>query len=398
MIVVDASAMPDFASGARTRLRGLAGALALAPPELPVALLVARGSTLLDSLDLRALERVEVEPPGGPWRRALARGVGGARVPASVARRARVWHSETIPPLAPAGVAALLTLHDLRWNEPRAESGAPLHHWWPRHLAARCWLPRVARRAAGIVTVSEASRRAIERALHVAPERIHLIPNATLCSGEPVAPAPFAPLAAQWGLEDATPFFVALGRLEPRKGLDLALAALARAGGAGAAARLVVVGEGPQRVALEEQARALHLAPRVRFAGRLADLEVAALLDHAAALLFPSRHEGFGLPVFEALARGCHVVARPLPVFARFAPVAADALGRDARAALVRAESEAAWTQAIEALAAAPPRRAPRVACALPERSTWRDAAAALAALWERTAAACAPGGGAAAT
>jgi glycosyltransferase involved in cell wall biosynthesis len=54
--------------------------------------------------------------------------------------------------------------------------------------------------------------------------------------------------------------------------------------------------------------------PRVVFTGRVLDAALAALIDQAMALLFPSSFEGFGLPPIEALSRGCPVVASDLPV------------------------------------------------------------------------------------
>jgi glycosyltransferase involved in cell wall biosynthesis len=215
-------------------------------------------------------------------------------------------------------VPALLTLHDLRWSEPREVTGAPFSKWLPRHAAARVWLPGLARAIAGIVTVSPASARAIERRLRVPPERIHVVANA---SAVEVAPRlerdAETTLLARLGVGE-TPFLLAVGHLEPRKGLDLALEALASARGDATLAKavLVLVGSGPGETALRERARALGLEPRVRFAGPLDERATSSLYANAAALVFPSRCEGFGFPVHEARALGCPVVARRLDVLA----------------------------------------------------------------------------------
>jgi len=96
-----------------------------------------------------------------------------------------------------------------------------------------------------------------------------------------------------------------VGRLEPRKGVDIALRALARV----AAARLDIVGDGPLRAGLERLARELRIADRVRFHGHVDD--VRPILSRAHAVLCSSRREGLGLALLEAMA-----MARPVLGFA----------------------------------------------------------------------------------
>ena len=385
MIVVDASAIPDGASGARTRLRGWLGAWVEQVDLPPLAVIVARGSTLLDGLALGRVEIVQAKSPGGPLARAWrhVRGAPPAGVGLDALRRvARLWHSETIPSFAPRSVPAFLTLHDLRWNEPRAATGESWRRHAPRHFAARRWLPPIARRLAGIVTVSTASARAIEYQLGVEPARVHCVANANVGGALPLPPAEARALLARLGVA-RHPCFVSVGHLEPRKGLDLALAALAQASGAAAEARLVLVGGGRAQAAIAAQVESLGLRDRVVFAGRLDDREVATLLQYAVALLFPSRHEGFGLPFWEAQALGCPVVARPLTPFADLPSVAPGEASRAGHAAIVRCEVTAAgWTAAlaplIEQSLPASERRPFRVEAPW----NWRDAARALAAVW----------------
>lgn len=379
MIVVDAAAVPDAYSGARTRLRGLLAAYAQleAAPRLGVA--VARGARLLDGLALGAIAVEEGSPPGGPLRRALAPRRRADE--SALARAARLWHSETIPPRAPDGVPALLTLHDLRWSEPRAATGAPWSKWAPRHLAATWWLPKLARSLAAIVTVSDDSARKIVARLGVPAERVHVVANAT--GGDataPLADAAAAALLARLGVADA-PFLLAVGHLEPRKGLELVFEALARAprDGALARAKLVLVGAGAGEAALREAARALRVAERVVFAGSLDDSATATLYGSAAALVFPSRCEGFGFPVHEALARGCPVVARRIDVLV-------DSFGRGAAPLVTLLDVDVSAWVAMLAEHVARATAARRVAPTTPHVWVWRDAAAALAALYSRLA------------
>jgi glycosyltransferase involved in cell wall biosynthesis len=387
VIVVDASGMPDHWSGARTRLRGWVQAWAQDRLLPRLALRVARGGRLLDGLSLGAVEVVESAPAGGPLLRGFRHLVGGDEPPALL-KQARVWHSETLPAFAPSGVPASVTIHDLRWAEPRAATGAAWSRWLPRHLASRTWLPRIARRLAAIVTVSPASADSIERHLGVARSRVRCVENANVgVAAAELEAESAAALLRRLDLESA-PFFVALGHLEPRKGLELALAALARASGAAAAARLVVVGgagdrDGAGAAAVRESALRHRVDARLVLAGARSDAEVATLLRHAAALLFPSRHEGFGFPVFEALEIGCPVVARPLPCLAALPDVAAERAHSAATAALVRCDDDpVAWAAALAPLAAhaRPPTGRRSFAPARP----WRhhDVARELAAVW----------------
>jgi glycosyltransferase involved in cell wall biosynthesis len=90
-------------------------------------------------------------------------------------------------------------------------------------------------------------------------------------------------------------------RLEPQKGVDVAIRALAEIPGA----HLVVLGEGPQRAALEQLARELDVPAYLP--GRVPD--VAAWLRRASVLVHPVRWEGFGLALLEAMLASLPVVA-----------------------------------------------------------------------------------------
>lgn len=128
---------------------------------------------------------------------------------------------------------------------------------------------------------------------------------------------------------------VVVGNVQPRKRLDELVEAFALATAGGSGVELVVVGDGePAHVgALRDQARRLGAA--VRWAGRLPWQETAPLLEAARAVVFASRHEGFGLPVLEALAMGTRPIAADVPAVRSWAgdwpvyfPAAADRAAR----------------------------------------------------------------------
>jgi glycosyltransferase involved in cell wall biosynthesis len=99
--------------------------------------------------------------------------------------------------------------------------------------------------------------------------------------------------------------FVALGRLEPRKGVDIAFRALARV----PRAELAVVGDGESRAMLESLSRTLGVADRVRFLGFASDVREEIARAHLA--LSSARSEGLGIALLEAMAMGRAVVALP---------------------------------------------------------------------------------------
>ena len=106
-----------------------------------------------------------------------------------------------------------------------------------------------------------------------------------------------------------------VARLEPHKGIDTALQALARLPPAYANVGYLVAGEGPHRATLEQLARDVGVGERVRFLGWVPERELPALYNVATVYVGASRQigrsgvEGFGLAIAEAAASGLPIVA-----------------------------------------------------------------------------------------
>jgi len=132
-----------------------------------------------------------------------------------------------------------------------------------------------------------------------APRRV-VIPN-------PVLPPP-AMSPPPLGLEPGT-YVAAMGRLTRSKGFDLLIRAFASL--PPEAGRLVILGEGPERRALEHLAEELGVRRRLVLAGRVADPVPA--LRHALLFVHPARWESFGNAIVEAMACGVPVVAAHCP-------------------------------------------------------------------------------------
>jgi glycosyltransferase involved in cell wall biosynthesis len=151
---------------------------------------------------------------------------------------------------------------------------------------------RIAPFVAAYVSVSRASSRASESALGLPPGSVRTIYNAV---PSPVAPTPQSAPGA--------PVIGAVARFSSEKGLDVLIAAFARLG----RGRLVLIGDGEERQRLEALVEEHGLVDSVHFAGWVTGPWTAQWsLD---ALVVPSRSEGFGLAVVEAMLAGIPVVA-----------------------------------------------------------------------------------------
>lgn len=162
-----------------------------------------------------------------------------------------------------------------------------------RHLLER----RVAGNA-HIVCVSEDLR------LHVAREvGIPLGATRSIANGVAVGELPPGPEHA----DSAEVVFITVCRLAPVKNLQLMIRAFARACGSLPDARLVIVGDGPERPALEQLVSELQLGARVAFLGFRTDTD--ALIRAADVMLLSSLSEGIPMSVLEAMTNGRAVIA-----------------------------------------------------------------------------------------
>jgi glycosyltransferase involved in cell wall biosynthesis len=185
---------------------------------------------------------------------------------------------------------AVVTIHDLSFERhPELMSRRD-------RLVFRAMVPRSVRRAVRVLAVSERTRRDLIEHYGIGAEKIAVTPNGV--------DSVFAPNGSR---PTGDPYALFVGTLQPRKDPIAALEALALVD---RRLRLVLVGpdKGLQDAA-RRTASKLGLATRVEFAGHVEKDELARLYRGAACLVFPSRYEGFGLPVVEAMASGTPVVA-----------------------------------------------------------------------------------------
>ena len=107
---------------------------------------------------------------------------------------------------------------------------------------------------------------------------------------------------------------VTVGRLLPHKNIDMLLDAVALLHSAGLPVTCCVIGDGPQRAALEHQAQSLGIAHAVNFRQEVWEQkDLYSLMKAAQIAVFPTAREGFGIAVLEAIACGIPVVTTSAP-------------------------------------------------------------------------------------
>lgn len=223
-------------------------------------------------------------------------------VPAlALAHRCEVLHSPgNAGPVHIPGLPCAVSLHDLIWRHAGDD--------WADAAAQRA-MERVAvptvRRADRVLTGSAHAADDIAAELGVPRERIDVVSNGVRV--DPEAPrTPEADLRRGHQLGDA-PVLLCVAQKRPYKNQEAVLRALA----ALPDDRAILVLPGaptPYEDRLRALAGELGVDDRVRFVGWISDADLEGLYALATAMLLPSRLEGFGLPVLEAMARGLPVL------------------------------------------------------------------------------------------
>jgi glycosyltransferase involved in cell wall biosynthesis len=214
---------------------------------------------------------------------------------------------------------SIVTIHDATlWLFPQ-------YHPRRRLLAMRPFIPLGVRRATAVITVSANSKRDLVRILKVPEDKVHIIYEAPGPEFRPLEHTEFLDLIRQrYGLPNG--FILYVGTIEPRKNLVRLLHAFERLRRDGYPSHdLVLVGSRGWRDGdVFRSVERLGLRDVVRVLGYVPTKDLVALYNVADALVFPSMHEGFGLPVVEAMACGTPVVTSPNGSLAEVAGTAAE--------------------------------------------------------------------------
>ena len=178
---------------------------------------------------------------------------------------------------------------------------------WQYAMFYKPWFAYAMRRASRVIVASPPMADAVQ--LREFPVKSTVIPyglDQERLTLTPAVAADVATLRQRHG----QPLLLFVGRMVPYKGLDVLLAAMPRVN-----ARLVLVGDGPQRPTLEALAQQLGLGEKVVFAGELDESQLIAWYHACDVFVLPSttRAEAFGVVQTEAMACGKPVVSTALP-------------------------------------------------------------------------------------
>lgn len=295
-VAVDVAAVRAEPTGVGSSVRELAAALVAVAPERVGFIGVRRGGAI-DAPTFRPA----IAHHGGryvPWlelraeRAARALGAG------------MVHYTSAIAPLS-ARLPFVVTLYDLSVLRD------PLHHP-PLRVARVLWMALAVQRARAVIVPSRATARDVERGLLAPAGRVVVVPLAPVRG---VLPGTRDGDAAVLARHRVTPggYVLATGGLDERKNPLRVVQALERLTPARPELGLVIAGpRGFRASSIEAAIRASPVAHRIRVVGYVSDVELGALMRNAAAFSFVSLHEGYGLPILEAMSAGVPVVTSRL--------------------------------------------------------------------------------------
>jgi glycosyltransferase involved in cell wall biosynthesis len=307
---------------------------------------------LMPALRVRGVDVAALDCPAlDPWRfdrRALW---DQAILPVAAARaRVDVLHcaAGTMPLVVPA--PTVVTVHDVAWLRVQAHARPYARAYFGRYMLGRY------AKAHGILVDSLFSRDELLAVAALDPARVSVVYPG-------VADDVMRVVRAR---DDAAPFVLAVGTVEARKNLEVVVRALVRLPGLG----LISVGPPTAyRDHCREVARELGVADRVEFRGYVPRAEVLDLYARALVAVVPSRYEGFGYGVAQALCAGTPLVGADA---ASLREVAGDG------ATLVDPDDVDAWVAAVADVAADPDaaeRRATARRAGACERFAWAASA-----------------------
>lgn len=234
---------------------------------------------------------------------------------------------------------SVVTVHDLAiYEHPE---------WFPRGqtLAKNIFVPQSLKKAKQIIAVSQHTKQAIRNLFKLPANRISVIyPGVDNGGGEDDHPRLPKPEAVYRRLRVREPFLLFVGTMEPRKnivGLIQAFKAITDEPEA-ADLQLVIAGhKGWKSEGIFQAINRFGIARRLRYVGYVSHEEKLLLLKKAQAFVFPSFHEGFGLPILEAMTAGTPVLTSNVTAMPEVAGQAA---------VLVDPTDKAALTQALRRL------------------------------------------------
>lgn len=285
--------------GVETYVRRLVPELLAAGPGLEIRVFVnSSGRDLLAREDWDSRVRLVTHPALGIR---ITRALGEAALLGRLARHEGLDLLHSVAFTGPLSVSSahVLTIPDVIWAQVPGAVDRVTERVW------RTLVPRVARGADRILTYSESSRLDISTQLGIDPRRIDAVPLGPGLAR--VEPTPETELRNRLGLGTAR-IVLAVSALRPHKNLRMLVEAMVKVRASHPEVLLVIPGTlTPHGQDLLTAAAQLGIGDAVVLPGWTDDADLEGLYAAAACFAFPSRHEGFGLPVLEAMRRGVPV-------------------------------------------------------------------------------------------
>jgi glycosyltransferase involved in cell wall biosynthesis len=286
---------------------------------------------------------------------------------------ADLYHASdfVLPPVRRA--RSLLTVHDLSFLTVPDCADAGLRAYLSRVV------PRSVARASHVLADSESTRRDLIHLLGLPPDRVTVVYPGVEAHFQPEQDAArLAQMRQRTAIGDG-PFVLGVGTLEPRKNWPALIRAWTRMRQTGGPPHRLVIagGKGWLVEGIFAAAQASPYRGDILFTGFVDDADLPALYAAADVFAFPSRYEGFGIPVVEALACGTPVVCADNSSLPEAAGDAALLVACDDDHALATALQQLIEDQALR-------QRLRAAGLAQAARFTWQSAAAALWQTYER--------------
>lgn len=237
----------------------------------------------------------------------------------------------------------VITIHDLIIHHyPTGKASTlPSLVYWIKLLGYKYVIKKAAQHSQKVITVSEATKKEIEKHLHVPGEKI------TVTYEGVENGAKFKTQSSKFEFKDHK-YFLYVGNAYPHKNLDRLVEAFGLVCEEDPEVKLILVGKDDYFYRrLKDTVSKLGISQNIIFAGFVTDEELQGYYQHAKAIIMPSLMEGFGLPGLEAMRLGCPVLASDIPSLKEiyqdaalyFDPLAVDSMHATIRKVLTERKS-----------------------------------------------------------